>query len=68
MRTFRTLLPILLMTPSLAKIPDLAELQRMIARFAPVELRADTSKLSTADRQALDKLTARRRTPSTIFS
>src|SRR5262245_14065438 len=58
MRKLGTLLPILLMTPSLAKIPDLAELDRLIARFAPVELRADTSQLSAGDRQALDKLIA----------
>ena len=44
------------MTPSLATIPDLAELERMSARFAPVELRVDTSALPTPDRQALDKL------------
>jgi hypothetical protein len=44
------------MTPSLATTPDLAELERMSARFAPVELRVDTTPLSAPDRQALDKL------------
>jgi hypothetical protein len=44
------------MTLSAAAIPDLAELNRMIARFAPVELRADTSKLSAGDQKALAKL------------
>ena len=42
MRTLRALLPILLMTPLLAQAPDLPELTRMTARFAPVELRVDT--------------------------
>ena len=44
------------MTLSAATIPDLAELNRMIARFAPVELYADTSKLSRGDLEALPKL------------
>src|SRR5260370_42141657 len=56
MRTLTALLPILLMTSSLATTPDLAELERMTARFAPVELRVDTTALSAPDRQALDKL------------
>ncbi len=46
------------MTSTLAKTPDLPELQRMIARYAPVDLRVDTSKLSPQDSQALAKLTA----------
>src|SRR5690349_12957294 len=44
------------MTLSAATIPDLAELNRMIARFAPVELRVDISKLSPGDQKALEKL------------
>src|SRR5260370_26171478 len=56
MRTLPALLPIFLMTTSLAATPDLAELQRMAARFAPVELRVDAAKLSAPDRQALGKL------------
>jgi len=36
--------------------PGLARLQQMTARFAPTPLRVDTSKLSTADRQAVAKL------------
>ena len=44
------------MTLSAATIPDLAELNRMIARFAPVELHADASKLSPGDQKALAKL------------
>jgi len=39
-----------------AAVPDLAELNRMIARYAPVELKVDTSKLSPGDQQALKKL------------
>jgi hypothetical protein len=39
-----------------AAIPDLAELNRMIARFAPAELQVDPSQLSAGDRQALAKL------------
>src|SRR5260370_3481908 len=58
MRTLPALLPIILMTPSIAALPDLSELQRMSARFAPVELRVDTAKLSEPDRQALKKLIA----------
>ena len=44
------------MTIALAAIPDLAELNRMIARFAPAPVTADTSKLQPGDKQALAKL------------
>jgi len=44
------------MTLAAATIPDLPELNRMIARFAPAELKVDTTSLSTGDRQALVKL------------
>src|SRR5581483_4840959 len=37
-------------------LPDLPQLQRMIARFAPVELKVDTSKLSPGDQKALAKV------------
>ena len=37
-------------------IPDLAQLERMIRRFAPTELRVDISALSSGDKQALIKL------------
>src|SRR5260370_39666136 len=51
---------IFLLVPMLAlsalNIPDLAQLQRMTARFAPTELRADVSGLSPGDRKALAKL------------
>jgi len=39
-----------------ANLPDLAQLEKMTARFAPTELRVDTSRLSAGDRQALVKL------------
>ena len=38
------------------EIPNLAELQKMQARYAPTELKVDTSKLSAADKKALVKL------------
>jgi hypothetical protein len=41
---------------AIAAIPDLAELNRMIARFAPAELKVDTSHLAAGDQQALAKL------------
>jgi hypothetical protein len=40
----------------LAAIPDLAELNRMIARFIPAEIRADPSHLAPGDQKALQKL------------
>ena len=52
----RVLAGLLPMALALAAVPDLAELNRMIARFAPVKITADTSKQSSGDRQALDKL------------
>jgi hypothetical protein len=55
------------MTLSAATIPDLAELNRMIARFAPVELHADTSKLSGGDQKALGKLLDAARVIDDIF-
>ena len=38
------------------KVPDLAQLQKMTARFAPTELNVDISHLSDGDRKALVKL------------
>jgi hypothetical protein len=48
-------------------IPGLPELQHMIARFAPVEIRADVSGLSSGDRQALTKLIEAARLVDDIF-
>jgi hypothetical protein len=67
MRTLPALLLLFLMTPTFAQIPDLLALERMIARFAPVELRADTSKLSAPDKQALEKLIAAARLVDDLF-
>src|SRR5580693_4825576 len=47
--------------------PGLAELQKMTARFAPTTLRVDTSKLSSADRQALVKLIEAGRIMDNVF-
>jgi hypothetical protein len=55
------------MTLSAATIPDLTELNRMIARFAPVELHVDTSKLSADDQKALTKLLDAARVIDNIF-
>jgi hypothetical protein len=41
---------------AMAAIPDLAELRKMIARFAPTPLHVDANKLSEDDRRALAKL------------
>ena len=68
MRGFsRTLAPFLFCVTLMAAIPDLAELNRMIARFAPVELHADTSKLSAGDQKALAKLLDAARVIDDIF-
>jgi hypothetical protein len=55
------------MNVSAATIPDLAELNRMIARFAPAELKVDTSALSAGDKQALAKLLEAARVVDEIF-
>ena len=45
----------------------LPELQQMVAKFAPVELKVDTSQLSTGDRAALAKLIEASRIVDRIF-
>src|SRR5438105_1417507 len=50
-----------------AAVPDLLELNRMIARFAPATLTADTSKLSAVDKQAVAKLLDAARVIDEIF-
>lgn len=50
-----------------AGIPDLTQLEKMSARFTPTELRADISKLSPGDRQALAKLIDASRMLDDIF-
>jgi len=49
----RKLAPFFICMAVLAAIPDLTELNRMIARFAPAELKVDTTGLAAGDRQAL---------------
>jgi hypothetical protein len=48
-------------------IPDLAGLKRMIARFAPTELRVDTSALTAGDRKALVTLIEASRVVNDLF-
>ncbi|HWC00106.1 MAG TPA: hypothetical protein VG672_25535 [Bryobacteraceae bacterium] len=45
----------------------MTQLQQMLARFAPTELRSDPSALSAGDRQALEKLVAASRVLDEIF-
>ena len=52
----RKLAPFFICMAVLAAIPDLTELNRMIARFAPAELKVDTTGLAAGDKQALQKL------------
>jgi Peptidase family M49 len=48
-------------------VPDLDELERMTARFAPTPIRLDTSKLSSGDQRALVKLIAAARVLDQVF-
>src|SRR5476649_866803 len=50
-----------------ARVPETAKLQKMTARFAPTEIRADLSKLSAADRQVLAKLVHASRIVDALF-
>ncbi|MDP9114803.1 MAG: hypothetical protein M3O20_14135 [Acidobacteriota bacterium] len=63
----RKLAPFFFCMAVLAAIPDLAELNRMIARFAPAELKVDTSGLAAGDKQALEKLLEAARVLDGIF-
>ena len=66
----KKMLPLMLAVASAGsepKIPNLAELQRMTARFAPTELRVDTSSLSAGDQKALVKLIEASRVIDDIF-
>jgi len=47
--------------------PDIAQLDQMASRFAPTPLRVDTSRLSSADRQALVKLIEAARILNDVF-
>ena len=48
-------------------IPEVAQLEHMSARFAPVKMRVDVSRLSPGDRQALPKLIEAARLMDHIF-
>ncbi len=61
------LLLVLAMIAAHAATPDAAELKRMAARFARVELKADTSQLAPGDRQALAKLIQAARIVDDLF-
>ena len=50
-----------------APIPDLEQLEKMAARFAPTQIRVDTSKLSSGDQQALVKLIEAARILNQVF-
>src|SRR5437660_810934 len=54
-------------TATTSSVPDLAELTKMSARFAPTSLQADTSKLSAGDQRALVKLVQAARIVNHIF-
>lgn len=71
MRTVkRLLLFIALITPMLAAtavVPDLAQLQKMMARFQPTEMHVDPSRLSQGDLNALAKMIEAARVLNDIF-
>ncbi len=50
-----------------AEVPDLARLQKMTARFAPVEIKADVSKLPENERRALAKIVEAARIMDPLF-
>src|SRR5258707_1231673 len=55
------------MLATAAQIPNLEQLKKMTARFAPVEMHADTSALSPRDKKALAKLIKAARVIDDIF-
>jgi hypothetical protein len=58
---------ILVLLAAAAVMPDLNQLNRMSARFAPVTLKYDTPALSSGDRQALPKLVEAARVLNHLF-
>ena len=50
-----------------APVPDLEQLEKMAARFAPTPIRVDTSKLSSGDQRALVKLIEAARLLNQVF-
>ncbi len=67
MKRFLILLAIAPMLTATAAIPDLAQLEKMIARFQPTELHVDPSKLSPGDLTALAKMIEAARVLNDIF-
>src|SRR5579863_588737 len=69
MGIMKKMLPVLLAVAGASEPQgaSLADLQRMIARFAPTEIRVDTAALSPTDRKALVKLIEASRIVNTIF-
>jgi hypothetical protein len=49
------------------RVPDLDELEKMTARFAPTQIRVDASKLSSGDQRALVKLIEAARILNQVF-
>jgi hypothetical protein len=54
-------------TKSKASFPDSAQIDRLVARFAPTPLQVDTSALSAGDKQALPKLIESARLLNVVF-
>jgi hypothetical protein len=59
--------PLVVLLAAAAVMPDLNQLKEMSARFAPVTLKYDASKLSPGDRKALAKLVDAARVLNTLF-
>jgi hypothetical protein len=59
--------PIVVLLAAAAVMPDLNQLKQMSARFAPVQLKYDTSRLSAGDRKALPKLVEAAKVLNWIF-
>src|SRR5579885_72993 len=66
-RYHRSVKPLVILMATAAVLPDLAQLQEMSARFAPVKIEAPESALSAADRKALPKLVEAARVLKGIF-
>jgi hypothetical protein len=59
--------PFLVLLAAAAVMPDLQQLQQMTARFAPVQLKYDVTKLSPGDRKALAKVVDASRILNYVF-
>src|SRR5438552_5655330 len=65
MKRFLSLIPMLALTAD--TLSDVAQLNKMAARFAPTDIRVDVSALSPGDRKALVKLIEASRILNDIF-